>query len=102
MSAPYRIAISHSEHNKLTEWENWADEKNLRSEYIARLKELEFRLGYEPSEWGESRETLPNLDLQVRIGTCRMITVLYGVHEEKKTVFVKQFHLNANYKPTEG
>lgn len=99
MSAPYRIAISRAEHDKLLQWANWADEADLRSDYIACLKELEFRLGYEPGEWGESRETLSNLGLQMRIGTCRVITVSYGVHENNKTVFVKQFRLNTKYRP---
>ena len=59
-------------------------EKGLRDEFLAALREVNYRLTYEADEWGESREIFQELSIQMRCGTSRMITVLFGAHETKK------------------
>lgn len=71
----------------------------LFDEYLAALKEIEFRLTVEPHEWGESREHLDHLRVQLRCGTSRMVTVLYGVSDARDVVFVKEFRINRKYRP---
>jgi hypothetical protein len=71
----------------------------LAAEFVAALKEIEFRLTIEPNDWGESRERLPALRIQMRCGTNRMITVLYGVAEDRDVVFVREYRVNRNWKP---
>jgi hypothetical protein len=69
-----------------------------RDNYLAALKELDFRLSEDADEWGESRETLEALDIEMRCGTCRVITALYGVHRSKPLVFVKTLRLHKRYR----
>lgn len=37
--------------------------------------------------------------VQMRCGTSRMVTVLYGVVEGRDLVFVKEFRINRKYRP---
>ena len=48
----------------------------LLSEFAAAVREIDFRLTVEPHEWGESREFLKHLRVQLRCGTSRMVTVV--------------------------
>ena len=78
--------------------DQFSEESDLQSEYLATLHELNFRLSYEADEWGESRETLSAMGLEMRCGSCRMLTVLYGIHAISHTVFVKTVTLNRRYR----
>lgn len=69
------------------------------SEFGAAMREITFRLTVEPHEWGESREYLPFMRVQLRCGISRMVTVLYGVAEDRDVVLVKEFRVNRKYKP---
>lgn len=89
--------MSDAQYEVLANGAAWANTNNLRSEYLAALKELDFRLKFEPHEWGEGREWLPELSIRMRCGTCRMITVLYGVDEARRVVHIKQFRINKRY-----
>ena len=77
----------------------WAIANGLAAEFVAALKEIEFRLTVEPNDWGESRERLAVMRVQMRCGTSRMITVLYGVAEDRDVVFVREYRVNRNWKP---
>lgn len=61
------------------------------AEFVRWLKELDYRLTHEAHEWGESRETLTVLQLEIRFGTVGEITVWYGVNAGTRTVYVKRF-----------
>ena len=63
------------------------------------MREIDFRLTIEPHEWGESREYLEYLRVQMRCGTSRMVTVLYGVAEVADVVFIREFRINHKYHP---
>ena len=69
------------------------------AEFAAAVREIDFRLTVEPHEWGESREYLPYLRVQMRCGTSRIVTVLYGVAEDRDVVFVREFRINRGYVP---
>ena len=72
----------------------WANESGLLAEYLAAIDEIDFRLRVEPHEWGESREYLPFMRMQLRCGFSRMVTVHYGVAEDEDRVLVKEFRIN--------
>ena len=95
----YKVGISAAQSDQLSAERSWAEASGLLGEYVAALKEIEFRLTVEPQDWGESREYLPELRIQMRCGTSRMVTVLYGVAEDADTVFVKTFRINRSYTP---
>jgi hypothetical protein len=94
----FRVAISAAQQELLIREDAWATLNGLREEFRAALRELNFRLTCEANEWGESREHLPKLNIQMRCGTSRMITVLFGVDESRKLVFVKEFRINRKYR----
>jgi hypothetical protein len=81
---------------------DWARPRGLLDDLRAALREIELRLAVEPLDWGESRETLEHLGLQMRCGMSRMVTVLYGVSERHRAVFVKDLRYNRNYRPRPG
>jgi hypothetical protein len=70
-----------------------ADRIGRRAEFVANLKELDYRLTCEADDWGESREYLPVLDLEIRFGVVGLITVWYAVGVATRAVYVKTVRL---------
>jgi hypothetical protein len=95
----FSVGMSAAQRDQLRVEAEWARSSGLFDEYLAALKEIEFRLTVEPSDWGESREWLPGLRVQLRCGTSRMVTVLYGVAADADEVFVKEYRINRKYRP---
>lgn len=62
----------------------------------AALTEIDFRLRHEADEWGEGREYLPVLDIQLRVGIVGPVTVWYGVDAARRIVYVKRFRLRGD------
>lgn len=95
----FRVSVPQIQAEALTAERTWAEASELLPAFAVALREINFRLTVEPHEWGESREFLPNIRIQLRCGTSRMITVLYGVTEDADEVFVREFRINRNWKP---
>jgi hypothetical protein len=93
----YKVSISEEELNKLRRWGEWAAQTGVLDEYLVALKTINYRLSFEPMDWGEPRYTLQSLKLAVRLGTFKMLNVWYGVHLEKRIVFVKRFQFRGDY-----
>jgi hypothetical protein len=98
----FRVDLSQTHREALTAERDWAAANGRLSDFGAALREINFRLTVEPHEWGESREYLPYMRVQMRCGTSRMITVLYGVAEERDVVFVREFRVNRRWKPPQA
>lgn len=93
---PFRVVISRAQLEELERMVTAATAGGARTEFVRWLKELEYRLTREPDEWGESREFLPVLKLQIRFGTVGGLTVWYGVNVETRTVYVKRFRMRGD------
>lgn len=63
---PYKVVISRNELQKLQRWGEWARRTGVLDDYLIALKTINFRLSFEPTEWGEPRYTLQELGLDVR------------------------------------
>jgi hypothetical protein len=50
-------------------------------------------LAYDPTRFGESRGTLPDLELSLRIAFSPPLYVEFAVHEPSKQVFIRRFGL---------
>lgn len=61
-----------------------------RAEAQAALRELDYRLTYEADEWGESRDYLPTIRVQMRFATAGPISVWFGVDEANRFVQVRE------------
>src|SRR5262245_36904796 len=92
-----RVSISQQELQKLQRWGEWARQQGALDDYLVALKTINFRLAFEPAEWGEPRYTLRELGLEVRLGTFKMLNVWYGVSEAQRVVFVKVFQFRGDY-----
>jgi hypothetical protein len=96
-SQQYTISISQVELDKLRRWGAWAKEAGVLDDYLVALKTINFRLAFEPTDWGEFRYPLDDLKLDIRLGSFKMLDVKYGVHRELRIVFVKEFHFRSDY-----
>jgi hypothetical protein len=94
---PYTVSISQEELDRLKRWAEWAREKGVLNDYLVALKTINFRLAFEPGEWGEFSYPLEELKLDIRVGSFKMLDVKYGVHQEQRIVFVKRFHFRSDY-----
>ena len=95
----FEVGASAAQRDLLKTEAAWAIANGCAAEFVAALKEIEFRLSVEPNDWGESRERLPVLRIQLRCGTSRMVTVLYGVAEDRDVVFIREYRVNHAWKP---
>lgn len=87
----YKVVISRKELDKLRRWGEWATTAGVLDEFLVAIKTVNFRLSFEPLDWGEPRYSLKHLKLAMRFGTFRMLNVWYGVNARKRIVFVKLF-----------
>jgi len=58
---------------------------------VQAAKWIREELARTPLEFGESREVLPAMQLQVRVAFVRPLGVKFGVHEVEKKVFITSF-----------
>ena len=93
----FSVALSGAQRETLMKEDRWAKQHGLGVDYRAALREIDYRLTFEADEWGENREFLETLNLQMRCGTSRMITVIFGVDETRRIVFVREFRINRKY-----
>jgi hypothetical protein len=93
----YQVSIAPKELDKLRRWGEWATQAGVLDDYLVALKTINYRLSFEPLDWGEPRYTQRQLKLAVRFGTFKMLNLWYGVHLEKRVVFVKLFQFRGDY-----
>lgn len=67
-----------------------------RADFIRWLKEVRYRLTHEADEWGESRDYLPGLGLQTRVGLAGDLAVWYAVDPDLRQVFIKRFWMRGD------
>lgn len=91
----FKVVLKQADRDLLRQWADAAIHAGGHEEFVHLLKALNFRLSYEADEWGESREDLPALGLQMRFGAVGRLSVHYGVHLERALVFVKEFRYRA-------
>lgn len=93
---PFRVVISRAQMEEQERMAAAATAAGTRAEFVRWLKELDYRLTREADEWGESREVLPVLKLQIRFGAVGGLAVWYGVNVETRTVYVKRFRVRGD------
>ena len=93
----YKVIISRKELDKLQSWGAWAVQAGVLDEYLVTLKTINYRLSFEPLDWGEPHYTLRQLNLAVMFGTFKMLNVWYAVQRDKCLVFVKLFQFRGDY-----
>lgn len=94
---PFQIVIPGKEIRKLKTWTEWAGRAGVLDDLLRTLKTINYRLAYEPDEWGEPKYILNELNLRMFFGTFMMLNVWYGVNEEHRKVYVKVFEFCPTY-----
>lgn len=97
--APFRVVPLAEPAACLRRWGEWASQQGgqVYADFLQTLRTINFRLTREPLEWGESRQRYEALDLQMRFGSFLMLSVWYGVSEERRVVFVTRVIFVASY-----
>ena len=95
-AVPYEVVRSEVTRDQLKVWGKIAKERGRLAEYTAALRIVEYRLQYEPLEWGDPLYDLPNLGLVMYRGIWKFLSVLYCVRDDKKLVLVSTYRLLDN------
>jgi hypothetical protein len=91
----YRVVHPEVVRDRIRQWAGRAVQLGLRDWFRESLNHIEGRLSSAPTTWGDPLHQLPNLKLYVYRGLHNKFIVDYAVHEEARTVFVRQFRLMA-------
>lgn len=95
MSTPngsvYQVVLSGQVLDRLKELHRQAKGKGHGPGVLSAVRRILALLRTGPLEFGEARFTLPHLNLEVRVGTVPPLLVTYGVHRERRIVFVRDF-----------
>ena len=67
--------------------------------FAAALRTIHARLRRDPTVFGEPRHRLPNSPVVIRAAAVAPVFVSYGVHEERRIVFVREFKLLGGREP---
>ncbi len=89
----YSISMSQFQRARLLQLHEQANSSGRGQRIVAAYREIVRRLQHDPRVFGEELYTLPALNLKVRTAAIHPIVVDYGVHEEKKIVFIQGFKI---------
>ena|SRR5260370_177966 len=70
-----------------------AEEVGEKDYVLDAARTIDFRLHNDPRDFGEPLNTLHNAKLEIRHGGEGPLLVTWGVHQEKKLVFVRDYRL---------
>jgi hypothetical protein len=95
MSTPngsvYQVVVSGEVQERLKNLHRKAKDKGQGARVLTAVKQIVARLRTDPLDFGEPRFSLRHLNLEVRVATMPPLLVVYGVHTERRTVFVRDF-----------
>src|SRR5205807_793082 len=90
---PFRVIYSEAMRAQLRDWSEKAKEAGAVREFAAALRAIEENLAKDPIGWGDPSHRLRHLDLLVFRRIYTFFLVEYGVHEEKRLVFIRRYKL---------
>jgi len=67
-----------------------AESKTILALAVRAAKWIVEELERTPGEFGESRDFLAYADIQVRIAFAAPLFVVFGIHEDSRTVFIRK------------
>lgn len=70
-----------------------AEQLGLRNIFLEASEYAMDELAYDPLHFGESRETLPHLELEMRVAFALPIYVEFAIHERTHQVFIRRFKM---------
>lgn len=89
----YSVSMSKAQRAHLRQLRQQEDTLGQGQRFVSAYREIVRRLQRDPQVFGEKLYTLPVLKLDIRQAVFDRIVVDYGVHEERKMVFIRGFKL---------
>jgi hypothetical protein len=80
----YRVVLSGQVENKLRQPYRKAKADGQGKSFLASVKRIVARLRTDPLEFGQIRFRLRHIGLEVRVAVVPPMTVIYGVHAERR------------------
>lgn len=92
---PTDCTVAHSQlvEERFLELVQRATELGIRSLFLRAARYTYDALRYAPSLFGESREHLPHMALELRIAFAPPLYVEFAVHEQSRQAFIRRFGL---------
>ena len=90
----YRVLFPDVCREQLREIAREAARLDIGPEIKACLELAEYRLKHEANDWGESREYLSEMKLELRVGFARILTVFYALDSDNRIVYLRRFRLH--------
>ena len=87
----YSVSMSQAQRAKLMQLLHEQDAKGGGERFYRAYRQIIRRLERDPRIFGERLYTLPAVRLEIRTAAIAPLVVDYGVHEEKKFVFIQGF-----------
>ena len=87
----YSISMSQFQRERLLRLHNEQELLGRSQQFLDAYLQIIGRLERDPRVFGELLYTLPALRLEIRTAAIAPLIVDYGVHEERKIVFVQGF-----------
>jgi hypothetical protein len=87
----YTVAHSQLVEERFLELVQRATELGIRSLFLRAARYTYDELRYAPAQFGESREHLPHMELELRIAFAPPLYVEFAVHEQSRQVFIRRF-----------
>jgi len=95
MSTPngsvYQVVMSGEIQKRLKSLHAKAKNKGKGARVISAIRQIVALLRADPLNFGEPQFTLRQMNLEVRVATVPPLLVVYGVHKERRTVFIRDF-----------
>lgn len=91
--APYRLVFSQAVRRRMQELYLSAKRQGRATESAAAVRICLAHLRGTPLEFGEPTHHLRALELEMRNGVVSPLAVRYGVHRQRRLVFIQEFTL---------
>jgi len=89
----YTVAHSQLVEERFLELVQQATALGIRSLFLRAARYTYDELQYAPAQFGQSRERLSHLELELRIAFAPPLYVEFAVHEQSRQVFIRRFGL---------
>jgi hypothetical protein len=91
MADEYRLAPSEAANEELRQGLLAANAHGVLPVTLRAARWIMEELRRTPLSFGESRDYLPHLELHMRVGFARPLSVHFAVHERTRQVFIRSF-----------
>jgi hypothetical protein len=94
--AVYKVVFSGEQRRQIHQWSEEARQLGLPAQFLADLKQMSAKLAHDPYA-GERSYQFRVLGLKVRRLAFGLLTVYYGVDEQRHIVFVQKLFVSGGF-----